>query len=123
MVDTGVDLLHVSSGIEGGALPEPPKDFKYNWIVYCGTEIKKNVSIPVIAVNGIRTPDQAEYLIKNNMVDFVAIGKGLLCDSDWTKKARTAKPVIQCQECKDCNLFKGLEKCPRYSKQSKTKLI
>ena len=121
--NAGVDLLHVSSGIEGDALPETPKDFKYNWIVYCGTEIKKNVNIPVIAVNGIRTPGQAGYLIKNNMVDFVAIGKGLLCDSNWTKKARGARSVIQCLECKECNLFRGLEKCPRYSNQFKSKSI
>ena len=54
--DKGVDLLHVSAGIQGETVPKVPKEFCYNWIVYCGTEIKKAVEIPVIVVNGIKTP-------------------------------------------------------------------
>jgi 2,4-dienoyl-CoA reductase-like NADH-dependent reductase (Old Yellow Enzyme family) len=118
--NAGVDLLHVSSGIEGETLPEPPKGFKYNWIVYCGTEIKKNISIPVITVNEIRTPDQAMYLINNNMADFAAIGKGLLCDPDWTEKAKGNNEVKVCLECKECDWFTEPEKCPRYRKLLKS---
>lgn len=118
--NAGIDLLHVSSGIEGDRLPEPPEGFEYNWIVYCGTEIKKNVCIPVIAVNEIRTPGQARHLIKNNMADFAAVGKGLLCDPDWTKKAKGTNEVKECLECKECDWFSEPEKCPRYRKLLKS---
>ncbi len=114
--NAGIDILHVSSGIEGDTLPEPPEGFNYNWIVYSGTEIKKNISIPLIAVNGIRTPDQARYLIKNNMSDFAAVGKGLLCDPDWTEKARGTNEVKECLECKEGDWFDEPEKCPIYRK-------
>jgi len=64
-----------------------PRGFKYNWIVYGGTEIKKKVKVPVIVVNGIRTPAQANFLIEKGKADFVAIGKGLLVDPAWANQA------------------------------------
>jgi NADPH2 dehydrogenase len=104
---SGIDLLHVSTGFgppqEKG--PAVPKGFKYNWIVYGGTEIKKNVSIPVIAVNGIRTPEQAAYLVEQGLADFTAIGTGLLIDPEWPNKAQNHKPIIPCLNCQPCKLF------------------
>lgn len=112
--DAGIDLLHVSSGIEGGTIPKPPPDFDYGWIVYCGTEIKKLARIPVIVVYKIRTPKQGKYLIENSMADFVAIGRGHLCDTDWANKAKEGLKVIKCLECAECFWFEETEKCPRY---------
>ena len=36
-----------------------------------------------------------EYLIENNMSDFVAIGRGHLADPDWANKAKSGTKVIQ----------------------------
>jgi 2,4-dienoyl-CoA reductase-like NADH-dependent reductase (Old Yellow Enzyme family) len=119
--NVGIDLLHISSGIAGESVPEPPEGFKYNWIVYTGTEIKKDISVPVIVVNSIRTPEQASYLIKNGMADFAAIGKGLLCDPEWVEKAGRSEKVNECLECDECNWFSEPEKCPRYKKFLKQK--
>src|SRR5690606_30298617 len=59
--EAGVDILHISAGIsaKNWTPPEMPKSFPFNWIVFSGTQIKKHVSVPVIVVNGIRTPEQA----------------------------------------------------------------
>lgn len=108
----GVDLLHVSAGISGENIPEPPKDFPYNWIVYCGTEIKKQVKIPVIVVNGIRTPEQASYIIENNLADFVAVGRGHLVDPNWAKKAGSSLEPATCLKCQKCLWFKNGRHCP-----------
>ena len=91
----GVDILHVSSGMDGGNIPTLPHDFDYNWVVYCGTKIKEQVDVPVIAVKDIRTPKQAKYLVENNMTDFVAIGRGHLADPDWANKAKNNTEIIQ----------------------------
>jgi 2,4-dienoyl-CoA reductase-like NADH-dependent reductase (Old Yellow Enzyme family) len=117
----GTDLLHISSGIEGESVPEPPEGFKYNWIVYAGTEIKKEIDIPVIVVNGLRTPEQARYLIEKEIADFAAVGKGLLCDPEWVEKAGRSEKVNKCLECDECNWFSKPEKCPRYKKFLKQK--
>lgn len=108
----GVDLLHVSAGMSGGPIIETPPNFQYNWIVYCGTEVKKHVSIPVIVVNDIRTPERASYLVENNMADFTAIGKGQLVDPEWANKAKDSIDVKLCLKCKRCQWFTDSDKCP-----------
>ncbi|NLM22194.1 MAG: hypothetical protein GX207_10720 [Peptococcaceae bacterium] len=112
-----MDLLHVSAGIESPdvPLPQPPQNFPFNWIVYCGTEIKKNVSIPVIVVNGIRTSSQAALIIENRLADFVAVGRGHLVDPEWTNKAINKIEAVPCLECKPCKWFKNGDLCPRHS--------
>lgn len=114
--DAGVDLIHVSSGIADQEipLPETPKNFPFNWIVYCGTIINKHVSIPVIVVNSIRTGEQAALIIENRLADFVAVGRGHLTDAEWTNKAMDKLEAISCLECKPrCHWFTNGDDCPR----------
>jgi NADPH2 dehydrogenase len=107
-----VDLLHVSAGITEELLPQVPEGFEYNWIVYGGIEIKKHVTIPVILVNDIRTPERAEYLISEKLGDFAAIGKGQLVDPNWTKHAAEQEAIVDCLNCNRCMWFKDGRKCP-----------
>jgi NADPH2 dehydrogenase len=111
--ENGVDLLHVSAGIQGEKLPEVSIGFPYNWIVYMGTEIKKHVTIPIIAVNGIRTPKQAAYLVENGLADFVAVAKAQLADHNWANKALMGEEIINCIECPRCQWFTDGKRCPR----------
>jgi len=113
----GVDLLHVSAGIgEADAHPTVPAEFPYNWIVYMGSEVQKTVDIPVILVNGIRTPPEAEELINNNDGDFVAIGRGILVDSKWSVKGAESKTVNPCHRCRPrCYYIVDGRKCPQYT--------
>lgn len=110
--EKGVDLLHVSAGIQGETIPEAPKDFPYNWIVYMGTEIRKQVKIPVIVVNCIKTPSQAAYLVENDLADLVAIGRAHLVDASWANKAEQNKEPIPCLKCRKCLWFKDGKNCP-----------
>jgi NADPH2 dehydrogenase len=119
----GVDILHISSGMatvlkgdSDGAIPVP-SGLEYNWIAYAGTQIKKNVKIPVIVCNGIRTPERAAYLIDNDLADFAAIGKSLLVDPDWANKALQKIEPIACIECKVCAHFKPEAVCPQIKKR------
>ncbi|HYE84077.1 MAG TPA: NADH:flavin oxidoreductase [Clostridia bacterium] len=110
----GVDMLHVSSGIRSEVTPVAPDGFPYHWIVYNGTEIKKQVNVPVIVVFDIRTPERAAYLVDNGMSDFVAIGKSQLADHNWTRHAMEQVSVISCLKCPKCAWYWDGEKCPRY---------
>ncbi|MFW5991935.1 MAG: NADH:flavin oxidoreductase, partial [Halanaerobiaceae bacterium] len=80
--------------------------------IYCGTEIKKEVNIPVIAVNEIRKPEEAEYLVGNELVDMIAVGRGMLVDPDWAGKAQEGIPVNPCLKCEECKWFESGDKCP-----------
>ncbi len=114
----GVDLLHISAGIaEEKDLPKPPESFPHSWIVYAGVETKKSVNIPVVVVNGIRTPEEAEPLIEKDLSDFAAVGRGLLVDSQWIHKGEQGRAVNPCLRCKPrCFYLSDGKKCPQYSK-------
>lgn len=111
----GADLLHVSAGMFTEEGFQIPKDFKYNSIVYNGIQIKKHVNIPVIAVNGIKTPERAKDLIENDLVDFIAIGKPLLVDAEWANKAENGAEIISCLECPRCKRFSPNGLCVKIS--------
>jgi NADPH2 dehydrogenase len=118
----GVDLLHISTGvtsyIEGPTVEVTvPQYFHYNSIVWRGSQIKEKVKVPVILVNGIKSPLDADYLVKNNYADFVAIGRGLLVDAEWVNKGQKYMQVIPCLRCKSCRYHSKDSKCP----QSRTK--
>lgn len=111
--ENGIDLLHVSGGVPGDELPIVPEEFPYSIIAYIGTEIKKNVQIPVIVVNGIRKSEQASYLIENSLADFVALAKAQLVDPEWSNKAKSGDKIITCLECNQCQWYVDGRKCPR----------
>lgn len=67
--------------------------------------IKKEVNIPVIAVNEIRTKKQVLSLIENDYVDFAAIGRGMLADPEFAKHVINSEPVNTCSGCKNCLWF------------------
>lgn len=76
--------------------------------------IKKSVSIPVIAVGKIRTPELAEHIITGKKADFIAIGRGLLADPDWPLKAaggarHRINHCIACNQGCISRLFSGLD--------------
>lgn len=98
----GVDLLHVSNGVPDPEFKQEvkvliPYAFPLDWVVFLGVEIKKHVNIPVIGVRKIKTEVDASWLIENNYLDFVAVGRGMISRPDWVRwaheeyKKRTGK--------------------------------
>ena len=108
----GIEMLHISSGIPSDSNMEIPKDFSFNEIVYAGCHIKKNVNIPVIVVNDIRTLNRGNHLIENELCDFVAYGKPFLADSDFMMKSIENPDYKSCLGCKKCQWFINGERCP-----------
>lgn len=113
--ELGIDLLHVSFGMEEPA-GDVPADFKCSTIVFNGSEIKKHVTIPVIAVSEIFTGEQANFLIENDYVDFAAVGRGIYADENWANKVLAKEPIQQCRNCggsiRKCLWFTDHTKCP-----------
>lgn len=64
-------------------------------------KIKQVVNIPVFIGHNIFAPDEAEQLLADGAGDFVALGRALLADPDWARKAKVGqadeiKPCINC---------------------------
>jgi len=83
--EAGVDVIDVSGGLCGSR----PAQLQGNqgYFVPQAQQVKKVVNIPVIGVGGIREPEYADMLIREEKVDLVAVGRALLEDSGWAMKA------------------------------------
>lgn len=98
----GIDALDISQGCYG-AMPYtvPPYYLPERVNVYNASQIKKNVQIPVIVAGKIYTPDIAEEILQNGEADFISLGRIMLADPDFVKKAQEDRPedIIQCVSC------------------------
>lgn len=106
----GIDAINVSCGIyESGITIIEPNSYAQGWKKHLAAAIKKNVNIPVIAVNNIKTPDVAEQLIVDKICDFVGVGRGQLADPEWSNKAKQGESeyIRKCIGCLYC--FEELE--------------
>jgi len=104
----GVDAIHVSAGTYATAF-NPRVDGASSTmysprghIVECAAQIKKDVGIPVIAVNSI-TPEMAEDLLREKKADFISMGRPVLTDPELPNKLirgqrEDIRPCIRCIE-------------------------
>ncbi len=71
--------------------------------VWAAEAVKKEVSIPVFATGSITLPDYAEEILASGKADFISMGRPLLADPYWAKKAlegcpEDISPCIRCNE-------------------------
>jgi len=64
--------------------------------------IKKNVSVPVATVGRIIDPIKASRVISEGKADLIVLGRALLSDPDWPKKALEGR-FDDIRECIGCN--------------------
>lgn len=101
----GIDAINVSSGTyESATTIIEPGSYPQGWKKHLATEIRKNVKIPVIAVNNIKDPQTAEQLLNDGVCDFVGVARGHLADPNWVNKARDGKSdqIRKCIGCLNC---------------------
>lgn len=86
-----------------------PTSFPLGWRKYMAEAVKKEVSIPVIAANLIRSPGQAEEQLREGIQDFVALGRPHLADPSWVHKMQTGceADIKRCICCLWC--FESME--------------
>lgn len=101
----GIDAIDVSSAnYDTCNYWLEPTTFECGWRKNLAAEIKKNVSIPVIAANLIRSPKQAEKQLEDGIQDFVALGRPHIADPYWTSKAADGREneIKRCVCCLYC---------------------
>ena len=72
-------------------------------IAHLASEVKKAVTIPVVANGKLSDPEVAEKLLKEGKADFIAIARGLLADPDLPNKIRTGR-ADRVRKCISCNI-------------------
>ena len=112
----GFDALEISSGLRGIGYKNTEfrsnikrlKDEAYfrNWC----KEIKREVSVPVMMVGGLRTFELMEELIQNQEADLVSLSRPLIKEpgiiNDWRNNDLHRATCISCNKCFEA-LLKG----------------
>ena len=101
----GVCYINVSCGTyDSGATIIEPNYFREGWKKHLAANIRKAVSVPVIAVCNIKHPETAEALLEEGFADFVGIARGHLADANWGSKAKAGKEdqIRKCLGCMEC---------------------
>lgn len=99
----GVNALHV---VSGSACDSPPLYYQHMRIpggknLEWASEIRKEVSIPVIVAGRMGDPGLINRALKDNLVDGIALGRPLVADPDLPLKMKQGKSdrIIQCGAC------------------------
>lgn len=80
----GVDIIHISGGFCGYT---PPDLSGQGYFAPLSQAVKTAVSIPVILTGGITEADAAEQLLAEKKADLIGVGRAVLQDSTWAKRA------------------------------------
>jgi 2,4-dienoyl-CoA reductase (NADPH2) len=108
----GVDAINVTGGWHESRVPQLPMHLPRAAFAFLSLNIKKAVSVPIMASNRISDPDSAETIIKDGYADMVNLGRVLIADPEWPRKAlegrvNEIRPCIGCsQGCTD-QIFSG----------------
>lgn len=83
-VENLYDVLHISSG---GIIDKEKYEVYPGYQVKFAEELKQLTHKPVIAVGRLENPVLAEQVLKERKADFIAIGRGILSNPNWTLHA------------------------------------
>ncbi len=83
--DTSLDALDISGGLMGYMIKG--REDRQGYLSDVTKAIKEKVSIPVILVGGVTDIHAADQLIADGCADMVGVGRAMLNDSEWAKKA------------------------------------
>lgn len=101
--ENGIDAIDVSSaGYDTFNYWLEPVSFEPGWRKYMAKAIKDAVSIPVLAANLIRSPEQAEAQLEEGIQDFVCLGRPQIADPHWANKALNGGNIRRCICCLNC---------------------
>jgi len=112
----GADALHVSACVAAsGYLNHPPYYAEEGIFAHLAQGIKSVVSIPIIAVGRIRTPELANQILEEKKADLISTGRALIADPNFPTKALQGKTldIIPCISCNRCiqSIRKGALQC------------
>lgn len=98
----GVTLLNTGIGWHEARIPTIVTSVPRAAFVDYTAEVKKHVSVPVIASNRINMPDTAEEILAAGKADMVQMARPLLADAFWVTKVATNR-VDEINTCIACN--------------------
>ncbi|MEG1595735.1 MAG: FAD-dependent oxidoreductase [Lachnospiraceae bacterium] len=105
LIAHGIDALEVSGGTQYERCNKiiPCHGERRGINVEEAAEIKQISTIPVIVVGKINEPEYAAYLVDSGAVDGVVLGRALLADEEFVKKAEENR-IEEIAPCASCGI-------------------
>ena len=117
IIEDYIDIIHVSAGSYYTARQYTfpgayqPRDTN----THLAEAVKKNVKIPVATVGAHMDPAIMEGILAEGKADFIAIGRGILCDPEMPHKIEDdmIEDIRPCLRCNNClgRKYDGLNNC------------
>ena len=113
-VEDYVDIVNVSCGMDcyGGVIEHYTANTYSHSTIFLprfynldfASRIKKETKLLVCVVGGVSDPQDAEVAIADGKTDFVMLGRQLVADPFWPKKAQAGKDeeIVPCLRCLNC---------------------
>jgi 2,4-dienoyl-CoA reductase-like NADH-dependent reductase (Old Yellow Enzyme family) len=102
----GADAVHVTAGhyrsLPSAQIVLPPMAMPDAPFLDFAADVKKHISVPVIAVGRLGDPATAEAAVTNGKTDFIALGRTLIADPQWADKVSRGEPIRRCLACNTC---------------------
>ena len=83
LAENGADLIDISGGLQGSRGIGKVQAY----FVPYAEAIKARVRVPVMVTGGIKEPELADSIVRDGKADLVGIGRAMLEDPDWARKA------------------------------------
>ena len=98
---SGVDAINVQNGWHESRVPTTQQIVPQGAFVYLASNIKKEVSCPVMTCNKLGDPYLEEEIIRDGMADMVGMARSFLADAYLPKKVQEGRvdEVIRCISC------------------------
>lgn len=109
----GADVINITGGSHAEAVRCASIFLPWGINLEDAAKIKQAVNIPVMCAGGFKTPEFAEQALAEGKIDYIGLGKPVLADPFWAKKAKEGraediKPCINCLiGCHDRGLMAG----------------
>ncbi len=103
--ELGVDVVDLSRGNSmsfATVYEVPPYLLEPGFNMENIARIKSQISIPVMGVGRVNTPELADKLIADGKIDLVGVGRGQITDPQWVKKAQEGHPEL-IRKCIGCD--------------------
>lgn len=101
-----ISCLHVTGGVLGGLRWHVPSMYEAQGAyLYLSEEVKKQLTLPIMAAVRIKDPKMADDIVAKGRADLVAMGRAQIADPQFVDKARngTLADIRPCiAECKGC---------------------
>ncbi len=113
LAQLGYEALEISQGLRGTPYQETEfrtgidRREKEAYFRGWAAEVKKNVTVPVIMVGGLRTFELMEEVVRNGEADFVSLCRPLIREpgivNEWKRGSRRRAACISCNKCLEAN--------------------